>query len=67
MEQLKDNLKWHTSPFRSGVKTQVLIRESNQGENGRSVTFSFYGLDTNQTYDLILDGIIGQQKDHIQP
>jgi hypothetical protein len=45
------------SPFASGNKTRIDIRESWGGKNGKSKSISFRGLDTKTTLELIINHV----------
>lgn len=45
------------SPFASGPKTRIDMRESWGGKNGKSKSISFRGLDTNTTLELIINHV----------
>ncbi len=45
------------SPFEMGHRTRIDIRESWGAKNGKSKSLSFKGLDTKQTFDLIVKHI----------
>lgn len=47
------------SPFHTGHRTRIDIRESWGGKNGKSKSLSFKGLDTKSTLELILNNMNG--------
>jgi len=44
-------------PFAKGFRTRIDIREAIGGENGKSISLSFVGLDVTETFDLIINEI----------
>ena len=54
-EKLKEIVKPHINPFEEGKRTSVDIREAEGGNNGRSETISFKGLNVEETAKIILE------------
>ena len=53
-EKLKEIIKPHTNPFEEGRRTSVDLREYYGAKNRKGESFSFKGLSTIDTYNLIL-------------
>jgi hypothetical protein len=56
--------KQNLSPFQTGNRTQIMVREATGGENGKCKSLSFRGLSTKQVLDLIVNHINKLNNEH---
>lgn len=57
LNELKEVMKPHVEPFTKGFSLAINIRESIGSKNGKSISFSFKGLNPQQVLNIIVKHI----------